>query len=163
MSVLLPNATFVKLCRARDFLRDCYAEPVVLADAAAEADLSPWHFLRLFRATFGETPHEYLTRLRIDKAKELLIVADRSVTDICLDVGFSSLGSFSTLFARHVGASPVAYRRQLRSLVVHPGYHPWACVPCCFARQFAGQFGLDRKIREASSGETFVYWAPAVG
>src|SRR5262249_44019123 len=118
---------------------------------------------RLFRATFGETPHEFLTRLRIDKAKELLIVADRSVTDICLDVGFSSLGSFSTLFARHVGASPVAYRLQLRSLAVHPGYHPWACIPCCFARRLAGQFPLDRKIREASSGGTFVYLSPAVG
>src|SRR5262249_25110142 len=91
-AMLLPHATFIKLCRARDLLRDCFGEPIVLADAAAEAEMSAWHFLRLFRRAFGETPHQFLTRLRIDRAKDLLTVSGRSVTDICFDVGFSSLG-----------------------------------------------------------------------
>ncbi len=128
---MFPDATFARLCRARDFLRDCYLEPVRLADVAAEAGLSPWHLLRLFRRAFGETPHEFLTRLRIEHAKHLLTVSGRSVTDVCFDVGFSSLGSFSTLFARHVGASPLAFRRQVRSLVVVPGTVPWAFVSYC--------------------------------
>lgn|SRR5262245_18848869 len=131
-----PTATLVKLCRARDFLRDYFAEPVELGDAAAEAELSPWHFLRAFRDAFGETPHDFLTRLRIDRAKDLLTVSGRSVTDVCFDVGFSSLGSFSTLFARKVGLSPSAFRRQVRVWVSVPGRHPWVFVPSCFARKF---------------------------
>ena len=134
--MLLPHATFIKLCRARDLLRDCFGEPIALADAAAEAEMSAWHFLRLFRRTFGETPHQFLTRLRIDRAKHLLTVSGRSVTDICFDVGFSSLGSFSTLFARHVGESPHAFRRRVRAWVRVPGRHPWALVPYCFALAF---------------------------
>ena len=134
--MLLPHATFIKLCRARDLLRDCFGEPIALADAAAEADLSAWHFLRLFRHTFGETPHQFLTRLRIERAKDLLTVSGRSVTEICFDVGFSSLGSFSTLFARHVGESPHAFRRRVRAWVRVPGRHPWALVPYCYALAF---------------------------
>jgi AraC-like DNA-binding protein len=158
--MLLPQATFIKLCRARDLLRDCLGEPVALADAAAEADLSAWHFLRLFRRAFGETPHEFLTRLRIERAKDLLTVSGRSVTDICFDVGFSSLGSFSTLFARHVGASPAAFRRRMRTLVTTPGFYPWGVVPCCFAYMFGGPPPPDRKIREALDLAARVDWAP---
>jgi transcriptional regulator GlxA family with amidase domain len=149
MDAMIPHTTFVKLCRARDLLRDCLGEPIALADAAAEADLSAWHFLRLFRHTFGETPHQFLTRLRIERAKDLLTVSGRSVTDICFDVGFSSLGSFSTLFARHVGASPIIFRRRMRTLVVTPGVHPWGVVPCCFAFMLGGQIPPGRNIREA--------------
>ncbi len=171
--MLLPHDTFVKLCRARDLLRDCFDEPIVLADAAAEADLSAWHFLRLFRRAFGETPHQFLTRLRLDRAKDLLTVSGRSVTDICFDVGFSSLGSFSTLFARRVGHSPVAFRRRVRTLVVAPGFHPWVAIPCCFARIFGGRAPwlpagaaenpADRNIREASPAGVRVHLAPIDG
>jgi AraC-like DNA-binding protein len=149
MGAMLPHDSFIRLCRARDLLRDCLAEPVALADAAAEAELSAWHFLRLFRHAFGETPHQFLTRLRIERAKDLLTVSGRSVTDICFDVGFSSLGSFSTLFARHVGASPIAYRRLMRTMVVAPGFHPWGVVPCCFAFMLGGQIPAGRNFREA--------------
>jgi AraC-like DNA-binding protein len=131
-----PTATLVKLCRARDFLRDCFTEPVELADAAAEAELSPWHFLRVFRAAFGETPHDFLTRLRIEKAQDLLAISGRSVTDVCFDVGFTSLGTFSSLFTRKVGKSPSAFRRQVRPWVTVLGRHPWIFVPTCFARIF---------------------------
>jgi AraC-like DNA-binding protein len=133
-----PPRTLVRLCRARDLLRDCLAEPVTLADCAAEAELSPWHLLRAFRETFGETPREFLTRLRIERAKHLLTVTGRSVTDVCLDVGFSSLGTFSTLFKRHVGHSPAEYRRRVRGWVAVPGAYPWAFIPFCFAHRFGG-------------------------
>jgi AraC-like DNA-binding protein len=149
MGAMIAHTTFVKLCRARDLLRDCFGEPIALADAAAEADLSAWHFLRLFRQTFRETPHQFLTRLRIERAKDLLTVSGRSVTDICFDIGFSSLGSFSTLFAHHVGASPLAFRRRMRAHVITPGFHPWGVVPCCFAFMLGGQVPADRNIQEA--------------
>jgi AraC-like DNA-binding protein len=161
--MVLPHVTFIKLCRARDLIRDCVGEPIVLADAAAEADLSAWHFLRLFRRAFGETPHEFLTRLRIERAKDLLTTSGRSVTDICFDVGFSSLGSFSTLFARHVGASPAAFRRRMRTLVTTPGFYPWGVVPCCFAYMFGGPAPPDRNIREALDRAARIDWAAGDG
>ena len=129
-------STFRKLCRARDLLRECYAEPIQLFDLAAETDLSEWHLLRIFRDAFGETPHQFLRRIRLEKAQTLLTVTSRSVTEVCLDVGFSSVGSFSTLFARRFGLSPREFRRQVRTMISVPGKHPWACVPFCFAWAF---------------------------
>jgi AraC-like DNA-binding protein len=116
----------------RDLLRDCYEEPLKLDDLSMEARLSPWHFMRAFRTAFGETPHEFLTRVRIERAKELLTVTTRPVTEICFDVGFSSLGSFSTLFRRQVGISPAQFRKQVRGWVSVPGRFPWMFVPVCF-------------------------------
>ncbi len=126
------------LCRVRDLMRDCCGEPLTLANLSLEAELSSWHFLRAFRAAFGETPHEFLTRVRIERATELLVVTSRPVTEICFDVGFSSLGSFSTLFRRHVGLSPAQFRRQVRSWVSVPGHFPWTFVPVCFWHRFGG-------------------------
>jgi AraC-like DNA-binding protein len=117
-------------------MRDCLAEELNLADLSLEADLSTWHFLRAFREAFGETPHEYLTRLRIERAKDLLTVSSRYVTDVCFDVGFTSLGSFSTLFRRQVGLPPSAFRRRIRPWVTVPGRHPWLFVPHCFQHYF---------------------------
>src|SRR5579871_6513320 len=94
-----------RLIRARDRLCDSAEHTLDLDRLARIAELSPHHFLRVFRRTFGETPHECVTRLRIDRAKAALR-AGRSVTDACFDVGFSSLGSFSSLFKRHVGVAP---------------------------------------------------------
>jgi AraC-like DNA-binding protein len=131
-----PSPTIRKLCQVRDLIRDCLAEDLTLADLSQEADLSAWHFLRAFRTAFGETPHEFLTRLRLERARDLLTVTSRSVTDICFDVGFTSLGSFITLFHRHAGVSPAAFRRQVRSWVSVPGRHPWAFVPFCFGQHF---------------------------
>ena len=129
--------TLRRLCRVRDLLRDCLDQELTLDDICMEADLSAWHLLRTFRGAFGETPHEFLTRLRLDRARDLLTVTSRPVTEICFDVGFSSLGSFSTLFRRHVGLSPAQFRRQVRAWVSVPGRHPWAFVPFCFWQQFA--------------------------
>jgi len=110
--VVLHDETFARVLRARDAIHARYAEPLRLDQLAREAALSPFHFLRIFRSAFGETPHQYLTRVRIEAAKRLLL-ADAPVTDVCFEVGFQSLGSFSALFARRVGAPPSAFRRRL--------------------------------------------------
>src|SRR6516164_3056863 len=125
-----------KLCQVRDLMRDCLEEELTLADLSLEAELSAWHFLRAFREAFGETPHAFLTRLRLERAKELLTISSRPVTEICFDVGFSSLGSFSALFRRQVGLSPAQFRREVRAWVRVPGRFPWLFVPVCFCHQF---------------------------
>jgi AraC-like DNA-binding protein len=134
-----PADTIKRLCRTRDLMRDCLDEVLTLDDLCSEAGMSAWHFQRTFRGTFGETPHAFLTRLRIDRAKELLTLTTRSVTEICFDVGFSSLGSFSTLFRSRVGLSPAQFRRRVRAWVTVPGRHPWAFVPFCFYRSLGGR------------------------
>lgn len=101
-----------RLQRARDYIESNLASPVSLRDMAGEACLSPHHFLRLFKHLFRETPHQYLTRRRLERARELLELTDLPVTEICFAVGFESLGSFSSLFRRRVGYPPSA-RRQL--------------------------------------------------
>jgi len=113
-----------RLCRARDMLREMDDEPLTIDAVAREAAVSPFHFIRQFQALFGETPHQYRIRARLERAKELLASSDYSVTDVCMEVGFSSLGSFSDLFARRVGVSPSMYRRHSRSRIVVPGAWP---------------------------------------
>jgi AraC-like DNA-binding protein len=92
---LLHDDTFRRLCRARDFLAAHYQLPVALDQAAREACYSTFHFHRLFTGAFGETPHDFLTRRRIDHARRLLADGQMTVTQICLDAGYGSLGSFS--------------------------------------------------------------------
>jgi len=91
------------MLRARDAMDRAYAEPLDLPTLARIANVSQAHFIRTFRATFGETPHRYLQRRRVERAMFLLRATDRSVTDVCLDVGFSSLGTFSRIFRDIVG------------------------------------------------------------
>ncbi len=103
-----------------------YAEPLDLAEIARAAGCSRFHFLRSFRAAYGETPGAYLTRRRIERAKDLLRATNLTVTEICHRVGFSSLGSFSARFSELVGVSPSAYRREA---VRRAGPPP---IPGCF-------------------------------
>lgn len=98
------------LLRARDLMDRSYAEPLDVDALARVAHCSPAHFIRTFRAAFGETPYRYLQRRRIERAMALLRRGDLSVTDICFEVGFSSLGTFSTRFTELVGVPPSAYR-----------------------------------------------------
>lgn len=111
------------MLRARDTMDRDYAKPLDVAALARVAHVSPVHFIRTFRGTFGETPHRYLQRRRVERAMFLLRSGDRSVTEICLEVGFTSLGTFSRTFRDVVGESPTAYRRR----------GPVADVPNCFA------------------------------
>jgi AraC-like DNA-binding protein len=100
-----------RLLRARDAMDRAYAEPLDVRAVAAVAHVSPAHFSRSFRAVFGETPHRYLQRRRVERSMFLLRETDRRVTDICFDIGFGSLGTFSRTFRDIVGETPSAYRR----------------------------------------------------
>jgi AraC-like DNA-binding protein len=99
-----------RLLRARDAMDRAYAEPLNVKAVAAVAHVSEAHFIRSFRAVFGETPHRYLQRRRVERSMFLLRETERSVTDICLDVGCSSLGTFSRTFREIVGETPSGYR-----------------------------------------------------
>src|SRR3954447_12804532 len=98
------------LLRAKDLADARYFEPLTVADLARAAGLSPAHFSREFRRTFGESPHQYLLTRRLERAAALLRNTDRTVTEICFDVGLGSLGSFTTSFRRVYGTTPAAYR-----------------------------------------------------
>jgi AraC-like DNA-binding protein len=128
---------YQRLCRARDFIVGAHEGRIQLADMAAAADLSPYHFLRLFQRAMGETPHACLTRVRLDHAKRVLSRGG-SVTEACFEVGFSSLGSFSALFARKVGLAPSAYARKMRAFAQVPFGLARTFVPFCFVERFAG-------------------------
>jgi AraC-like DNA-binding protein len=110
------------MLRARDAMDRTYAQPLDIARLARVAQVSEAHFIRTFRATFGETPHRYLQRRRVERAMFLLRGTDRRVTDICFDVGFLSLGTFSRTFHEIVGETPRAYRQR----------GPAATAPTCF-------------------------------
>ncbi|WP_347405397.1 helix-turn-helix transcriptional regulator [Micromonospora sp. WMMD980] len=115
------------MLRARDAMDRAYAQPLDIPVLARIAHVSEAHFIRTFRATFGETPHRYLQRRRVERAMSLLRETDRDVTDICLAVGFTSLGTFSRTFREIVGESPRDFRRH-RSAVAN--------VPSCFAKSW---------------------------
>jgi AraC family transcriptional regulator len=103
-----------RLHRARDFIAACYRQKITLEQVARVACLSPNHLLRTFKQLFHQTPHQYLTARRLEQARKLLRQTDIPVTEICLAVGFVSLGSFSTLFRQHTGCSPDTYRHRAK-------------------------------------------------
>ena len=119
-----------RLWRARSLMDSSFDRPLNLEALSREACFSRFHFIRLFKRVFNKTPHQYLTEKRIERAKELLAQSRLSVTDVCLEVGFQSLGSFSALFHKHVGTSPIIYRTNLCAL---SRKQPSAArVPFCF-------------------------------
>jgi transcriptional regulator GlxA family with amidase domain len=127
-----------RLLRARDAMDRSYAQPLDISSLARIACVSEAHFIRTFRATFGETPHRYLQRRRVERSMFLLRETDRSVTEICFDVGFTSLGTFSRTFREIMGESPNSYRKGAKA-------HP---VPTCFDMVWTrpssfGEAGID--------------------
>ncbi|MGA2738420.1 MAG: AraC family transcriptional regulator [Bryobacteraceae bacterium] len=136
--------TFARLCRARDYLAAHYSRPVFLAEAARQSSLSPFYFNRLFTQAFNETPHEFITRRRIEQAKKLLLAGNHSVTEICFEVGYESLGSFSTRFHSLTGLSPAAFRSEARRVFGGFGSGlgarwPLYYIPACFQRAFLAE------------------------
>jgi AraC-like DNA-binding protein len=129
---LAPLDSAALLHHARDVIASGFDRPISLEDAAKEACLSPFHFHRLFSRKFGQTPHEFLTGRRIDAAKKLLTHSSLSVSEICFEVGYSSLGSFSAMFHRLVGCSPTDYR--LGAAHFYALHRIWShrFVPTCF-------------------------------
>jgi AraC-like DNA-binding protein len=100
--------------------------------------MSQYHFSRVFKNVFGESPNTFVARLRIEKAKKMLITENFSISEICANVGYSSVGSFSSLFSEKVGMSPSHYRRKLRSLANEPHSFPMQSIPLCFAQNLFG-------------------------
>jgi AraC-like DNA-binding protein len=147
---MLTDNAFVRLCRARDMLREVHDHPLTIDDVAREAAMSPFHFIRQFSALFGDTPHQFRIQARLDRAKHLLALGEYSVTDVCMEVGFSSLGSFSDLFARRVGTPPSAYRRRVRSMVAVPGSVPRELIPGCLTLMGAAFATLEKRRPGAS-------------
>ena len=125
----LSRAAHRSLARARELVEG--EDALSIRDIAHEVGISPFHFIRRFEVVFGVTPHQARIRARLERAKQLLAL-DRAVTDVCMEVGFSSLGSFSSTFARRIGVSPSAYQRRMRALVQVPGTLPVELVPGCF-------------------------------
>ena len=128
MATYLPPARH--LLRAKDLADARYFEPLGVDDLARAAGLSRAHFSREFRATFGESPHEYLLTRRMERAASLLRNTDRSVADVCLSVGLQSIGSFTTSFKRTYGVTPTEYR------AAFPPAAASAMVPACVVRFF---------------------------
>jgi AraC-like DNA-binding protein len=116
-----------RLRRARDLVNREYQRPLDVADLAREAVMSPAHFSRQFRAAYGETPYSYLMTRRIERAQALLRRGDLSVTDVCMEVGCTSLGSFSARFTELVGETPTAYRNRDHGAL--------ASVPGCVTKE----------------------------
>ena len=140
-----------RLLRARDAMDRAYAEPLNVRAVAAVAHLSEAHFIRTFHAVFGETPNRYLQRRRVERSMFLLRETDRSITDICFDVGFGSLGTFSRTFSQIVGETPSGYREA----------HPPIEAPHCF-QMAATRPRLPAGVspRSSSSGEAPAAAAP---
>ncbi len=124
-----------RMLRVRDAIDRDSARPLDVPALARIAVMSEAHFIRTFGATFGETPHRYLQRRRIERAMDLLRTSERRVSEICLDVGFTSLGTFSRTFRAVVGEPPSAYRRRARQVA----------VPSCFGMAWMrpSSFGED--------------------
>ncbi|GAA4213992.1 helix-turn-helix transcriptional regulator [Actinocatenispora rupis] len=130
------SADVVRLGRlrlARDLLDRDWSRPLDLDRLARHAGYSKYHFVRAFAAAYGETPGQYLTRRRVERAQDLLRAGDRTVTEICTLVGFGSLGTFCTRFKELTGLTPGAFRRAARSSGVPP-------VPACFVQMWGGGF-----------------------
>lgn len=131
------GAVRVRIARARAWIEAHYALPLDLDLLAQQACYSPYHFLRRYRQVYGVTPHQDLTQRRLWAARRLLEETDRPITDICFAVGFHSVGSFSTLFKRHVGGPPSRWRRRFVSIPFSVPAPPQLRVPFCFLHRFA--------------------------
>ena len=140
-----------RLLRARDAMDRSFAEPLDVPTVAAVAHVSPAHFSRSFRAVFGETPHRYLQRRRVERSMFLLRETGRSVTDICFDVGFTSLGTFSRTFREIVGESPSDYRQ---------GHGPIVAPHCVQLAAMRPREAAGEATRLSSFGEAVPAPAP---
>ncbi|MFF4320522.1 helix-turn-helix transcriptional regulator [Streptomyces sp. NPDC001568] len=134
----------VRLRRARDAMDRDYAQPLDVPALARVALMSSGHFSRSFRAAYGETPYGYLMTRRIERAKALLRRGDLSVTEVCFEVGCTSLGSFSSRFTELVGETPSAYRAR--------GHEAGAAIPACVAKVSTRPLRNPEPVRNGEAG-----------
>ena len=125
---------YKRIVQAKLFIDHHYGDSIDLSNIADEAYFSKFHFIRLFKTIYGSTPHQYLIKVRIENAKELL-QKDMSVTETCFDVGFDSVSSFSGLFKRYTKLSPSDYQQQYQKRQQQIKIAPLAFIPNCFAEQ----------------------------
>src|SRR3954465_10615435 len=141
------------MLRARDWMDRTYAQPLDIPELAKIAIVSEAHFIRTFKETFGETPHRYLQRRRVERSMFLLRETERSVTDVCLAVGFRSLGTFSRTFREIVGETPSGYRR---------GHGPIVAPHCVQLAAMRPREAARESAQSSSFGEA-VAASPALG
>jgi AraC-like DNA-binding protein len=139
-------ANLAHLRRARDLMDREFARPLDVAELARAALMSTAHFSRQFRAAYGETPYSYLMTRRIERAKALMRRGDLSVTEVCMEVGCTSLGSFSARFSQLVGETPTAYRARDHSALER--------VPGCVARDLTRPSRNGSRIGETREAQT---------
>ena len=132
------NDIYERVVAAKLFIDENYCEPLDLQEISNRAFLSRFHFHRLFTRIYRKTPHQYLTRKRIEKAKDLL-AENKSVTDVCNEVGFGSIGSFSVLFKKEIGFAPQYYRNMAWLKKQEALHQPRKFIPHCFIEGY----GLD--------------------
>jgi AraC-like DNA-binding protein len=125
-----------RIVQAKLFIDSNYAERIDAGEIADEACYSKFHFIRTFKNIYGRTPHQYLTHVRIERAKELL-EQEVSVTEACFAVGFDSLGSFTSLFKRRAGVTPSEYQRQQLERKAKISKEPLRFIPGCFAMRYS--------------------------
>lgn len=142
---LADPALLRQLRLARDLMDRDWSRPLDLTAVAARAGYSRYHFVRVFRDVYGETPGHYLSRRRIERAQELLRSANLTVTEICFLVGFASLGTFCRRFKQQLGITPTEFRRQARATGPAP-------IPGCFVLFWAGGFRSDPPTTYRNSG-----------
>lgn len=147
--MLLRHDAFRRLCRARELLVEIPEEHLAIQTIAREIGISPFHFTRQFEALFGATPHQFRIQSRIDRAKLLLAKGEHTVSEVCFEVGFQSLGTFSDLFVRRVGFRPSEYQRRARVLVPSPGILPAALFPGCLGLMASLPANAFRSFQEA--------------
>lgn len=135
---MIKHSQYRKICLARDYLTQHYARNFDLDEVASHSCMSKYHFCRIFSAVFGESPYQYISRMRIDHAKRLLITSSLNINDICEAVGYTSIGSFSLLFRKKTGMSPTQYRSKVWALTKEPLTYPVQSIPSCYAHHFLG-------------------------
>jgi len=133
--VNLTSDIYQRIVAAKVYIDDNYHEPIDLEEISQQAFLSRFHFHRLFRQVYKKTPHQYLTKKRIDKAKELLS-ENKQVADVCNEVGFESIGSFSVLFKKEIGFAPTYYRNMAWLKKQEALKQPKKFIPHCFIESY---------------------------
>jgi AraC-like DNA-binding protein len=125
-----------RIVEAKMFIDNNYIDAIDVSEIANEACFSKYHFLRLFKASYGKTPYQYLTILRIEEAKRQLSKEGVLVSSVCFDLNFESVTSFSKLFKKHMGMTPIAYVKQQQNQKENIRKEPLAFIPSCFAENF---------------------------
>jgi len=139
--VNLTNDIYKRIVTAKVYIDENYHDSIDLEEISQQAFLSRFHFHRLFTKIYRRTPHQYLTRKRLDKAKDLLS-ENKPVTDVCNEVGFESIGSFSVLFKKEIGFAPTYYRNMAWLKKQKQKEQPKTAIPHCFIEQY--KIDLDR-------------------